>query len=292
MKRRHASILVAAFFGISAAVPAREAKAEDLVAEILLVTVGVGAIFGWDVGFTAYDGGHVIARTEPDSGWMIAETAVAAPQALVGHVPMIVAELDDEKEGNVIGGVFLIPAIWLDQMTVFATWTLGDKSVDVRSRYGVSWLLGANDTLTTGMITSFFSKEHYARLWLSIPELAVGGAECAGTVVAAIHDPAHRGEWIGLAAWSGLLALHGGASLIAKAAARPAVGPDYPTPFEPPPLPPASHSPHHDLEVPGAPPPPRPPPPDTAKMLPPIVAPLPITDGTNVVPGVAVLGVF
>ena len=277
---------------LGVAAPAREAKADDLGA-IALVTVAVAVVFGWDVGFTAYNGGHVIGHVEPDAGWMIAETAVVAPQAALGNIPLVIGQLEDDKdEAAILGTVFLPLAIWANQMSTFSVWSLADKSVKVGPRYGVSWLIGSNLSLTTGMITSFFSKRHYARPWMSIPELVVGGGECAGATYAAVTDKANRGPWIALSVWSGTLALHGAVSLIATAAHQEESTPTYPTPFEPPVLPPATRR-TQQLEVPtgpGTPPAPRPPPPTA--LTPPILVPTPISDGQQLVPGVSVVGRF
>jgi len=294
LSRRAATPFVLSLvLGLAALAPAREAKADDL-GGIALLTVAVAVAFGWDVGFTAYNGGHVIGHTEPDSGWMIAETAVTSPQAAVGNIPIVVGELvEDKSDGAIIGTVFLPLAVWANQMTTFSAWSLADKTAPVAPRYGVSWLIGANLSLTTGMVTSFFAKEHFSRPWLAIPETAVGGIECASTIYAAVRDKTFRGQWIALSAWSGTLAVHGIASLIASAASRPEATPDYPTPFEPPVLPPPTRR-TQPLEVPtgpGTPPVPRPPPP-TATFTPPVLFPSPISDGEQVVPGVRLVGRF
>jgi hypothetical protein len=271
----------AACAALAIAAPAREARASDEGAVIVTVIVIAAAVVGTDIAFTAYDGGHVVDGKEVETSWMIGHAIVMPPQAILGYVPMILAQTEkDEKAAQIYGTVFIPITAWANSLTAFSLWSLGSQTIDVRTRFGVSWLIGTNLTLTSGLAGSLWSEHHYAKPWLSIPTIALAGAELAGTSFAATKDTTHRGEWIGLAAWSGTMTTHGLISLIAwladphKSSSSETTDPThYPTPFEPLDLPPKPSRHNQPLEVPN-------------------VAPTAIPNGASFVPGVSVFGRF
>jgi hypothetical protein len=277
---RKLGLMGAACAALALAAPAREARASDDGAIIVTVVVIAVAVVGADISFTAYDVGRAVDRKEVETPWMVGQTIVVSPQAILGHVPMILAQTEKEEEAAKIYGTVFIPiTAWANALSTFSIWSLGDKSIDVGPRFGVSWLIGTNLTLTSGLAASLWSERHYAKPWLSIPTIALAGAELAGTAFAATKDATHRGEWIGLAAWSGTMTTHGIISLIAWLADPHRTSksePDtthYPTPFEPLDLPPRPPRHNQPLEV-------------------PTVAPTPISNGVSIVPGMSIFGRF
>lgn len=235
--------------------PAREARADD--GSIVLVVTGVtliAATFGWNVAFTAYDASHAANGEEPDFGWMVAQTAVTSPQAALAGVPMVLSQLEGEGQSAAIFGLPLLPAsVWGNQMATFAVWSMADQSVDVGSRYGVSWMIAANLTFSTGAIASAFSDCHCTKPWFAIPTLAVTTGETIGSIYQAVNDEDHRAAWIGMSAWSGVLSLHAIGSLIGYAVRSSEDTPQYPypAPYTPPPRPrPEPPKPRPPLQVP------------------------------------------
>lgn len=295
--------------------PAREARASDDVPVIIVAVTLVGAAFGADVAFTAYDIGKARKNVEPDVKWMTAQTIVTSPQAVLGHVPMVFASVD--KNDGEIAGLFLPASIWGNELATYGAWSLASKEVKPGPRYSVSWLIGADLPLTTGAISSLFTDEHYAKPWLSISEIALCSPQVALGVYQGIHDPTNRAGWIGIAAWSGTLAVHGVVSLALSIAHKPTDEPPVEPPLPPPPRPPQPppyyyNDPVRTLPNDGGPPeiPPEPPAqrdprsPSDLKVPPPQppgrhaprlhadIAPTPISDGIRVVPGITVFGTF
>ncbi len=291
--------------------PAHEAHASVDVPVIIVAVTLVGAAFGADVAFTAYDVGKARKNIEPDTKWMTAQTIVTAPQAVLGHVPMVFASV--ERHDDEVAGLFLPLSIWGNELATYGAWSLASTEVKPGPRYSVSWLVGADLPLTTAAFSSFFSEEHYARPWLSISEIALCSPQVALGVYQGIHDPANRSGWIGIAAWSGTLAVHGAVSLVLSLTHKPVEEPVEPPmpPPRPPPQPPPYYfnDPVKTLPSEGPPPldaPPGPnqrdpstpsdlrvpPPAGHAPKLHADIAPTPITDGFRVVPGITVFGTF
>lgn len=239
---------------VALALPAHEARADDSVPLIITAVTLVSATFGWDVAFTAYDASHAVDNEEPDFGWMVAQTAVTSPQAVLGGVPMVLSQLEDEGQQAAYFGIPLMPAsIWGNQMASFAVWSMASPSVDVDARYGVSWMIGANLTFSTGAIASAFSECRCTKPWFAIPALLTTAGETIGSIYQSVKDVPHRNAWIGMSAWSGVIMLHSAGSLISyyvqQAKEKP--GYPYPAPYTPPPKPrPAPPQPRPPLVVP------------------------------------------
>lgn len=296
---------------IAALAPARAAHADDAVPLIITGITLIGATFGWDVAFTAYDASHAVDGEEPDFAWMVAQTAVTSPQAVLGSVPMVLSQLEDRSDTAALFGVPFLPAsVWANQMATFAVWSMASSSVDVGSRYGVSWMIAANLTFTTGAVASAFSDCHCTKPWFAVPTAAVAVGETIGSVYQAVNDVPHRAAWIGMSAWSGVLSLHAAGSLISYYVQTAKESVDYPytPPYEPPPRPrPPPPRPRPPLEVP-APDPATPPAGSSLEDLdsPAPSAPrparykmqitgggfAPITDGWTLAPGVSLSGRF
>ncbi|MFO0614916.1 MAG: hypothetical protein U0414_20170 [Polyangiaceae bacterium] len=252
------------FGGMSAvaaiALPPREARADDSAALVITAVALVSATFGWDVAFTAYDASHAVDEQEPDFGWMVAETAVTSPQTILGSIPIVLSQLEEKDDIAVLYGIAALPlSVWANAMATFSVWSMSNPSVEVGPRFGVSWMVGANLTLSTGAIASAFSDCRCTKPWLSIPTVLTGAGETIGSIYQAVNDKPHRAAWIGLSAWSGVLTLHGAGSLISwyVQKARDNPGYPYPAPYEPPPRPrPPPPSPRPPLKVPSEEPPP------------------------------------
>lgn len=301
--------------------PASEARASDDVPLIILGVTLIGGAFGADVAFTAYDLGKAPNNKEPDLKWMTAQTIVTAPQAILGHVPMVFGAV--EKNDSEIAALFLPASIWGNQMATFGAWSIASQRVRPGPRYGVSWLIGADLPLSTAALASFFNENGYGRPWLSVSELIICTPQVVLGTYEAVHEPGSRAGWVSIAAWSGALAVHGTVSLILhvthKPESEPVVPPPPPLPPPPPQPPPFYYNDPVRVVPPGNGAPPNPPSGNPSENAPPgpnelrvpsegptappsprpftprlraDFAPTPISDGIQVVPGVSVFGTF
>lgn len=196
---------------MAAAGHASEARA-DVASGFAASGLGIGgALVLTDLGFLAYDAIVVEDDNEPIEGVMIAQTAVWAPQMAVTNALMIWGQIDREH-GALFTLAGLVPAAFTTGMTTFGAWSLANQSVDVASRFGVSFMIGANFALTAGAVTSAFVHDHVASPYLAIPEIVIGSVQAVPSFVQAARDPDHRAAWLGLGAWSTVLAIHGAVS--------------------------------------------------------------------------------
>jgi hypothetical protein len=286
----------------AAALPGREARADDSVPLIITAVTLVSATFGWDVAFTAYDASHAVDRVEPDFGWMVAQTAVVSPQTILGGVPMVLSQLDDHGQEALLYGIPFLPAsIWANAMATFSVWSMANPSVEVDARFGVSWMIGANLTFSTGAVASAFSDCRCTKPWFAVPTVLAGTGETIGSIYQAVNDEPHRNAWIGMAAWSGVLTLHGAGSLISWYVQKGKETPDYPypAPYVPPPKPrptaPPPRPPKPPLQVPSEEPQPEG---SLRPRLPHYRVQIsgggfaPITDGLITAPGLSLSGKF
>jgi len=277
-----------------ALVPAKEARADG--DEILHVFEGIGvaaAIVG-DVVFTTYDIATASKGKQPDKGWMVAQTALAAPETVVTYV-VIVA--DAENPDFETRAPLAIPlGIAASSLATHSIWSVATDRFPPAPRLGASWLLGADLTFTALSMSETINGKLLPKSLglveglLMTPEAVLGAYE-------AVKDPGARGGWIGIAGWSGVLATHGILSfLVGVANVQP---PPKPPPNRGLPPPPPSEeetptkspatSPESPAPAPPAPPPDAPPP---AKSMRPVVVPATLTDGYRVVPGALVVGMF
>ncbi len=271
-----------------------EAHADDDVL-VALGVVGAALLVGTDVTFTAYSGGTAARVEEPDQAWMTAQSIVTTPQALAANVGMAALAAEDDDEGV---SVLAIPVVaWINALSVYSTWTVGAPGkVAPDQRFGVSWLAGTNAAFTAAAVGAF-ADERVSPLWISIPEVGLMGAEAAFASVRAAQDEKYRGGWIALAAWSGVLTVHGVVSIIGEASGWNGsdIPPPEPLPPEPPPPPPNDPLmvPTPDPNAPPVPPDGRPPNrPEPPGPPPPLLVPAPVGEGDAVGPGVVLVGVF
>lgn len=288
--------LAAAASLVAALTATEQAHAEDDVL-VALGVVGAALLVGTDITFTAYSGGTAARVEEPDQAWMTAQSIVTTPQALAANVGMAALAAEDDDEGY---SVLAIPVVaWINSLSVYSTWTVGAPGkVAPDQRFGVSWLAGTNAAFTAAAVGAFVD-ERVSPLWMSIPEVGMMGAEAAFASVRAAQDEKYRGGWIALAAWSGVLTIHGVVSIIGDASGWNSdndIPMPEPIPPQPPPPPPNDPLmvPTPDPAAPGpagpnTPPPNRPEPPGPP---PPLLVPAPVGEGDSVGPGVVLVGIF
>ncbi len=280
--------------GVTAAslalVAPRTARADD---ELLHVFEGIGvagAIVG-DVVFTTYDVATASKGEQPEKGWMVAQTAVAAPETVVAYI-VIVA--DAESPDFEARAPLAIPlGVAASSLATHSIWSVATDRFPPAPRLGASWLIGTDLTFTALSLSETFNGKLLPKS-LALVEGLVMAPEAAICAFEAVKDPSSRGGWIGLAGWSGVLATHGVISLLAGVANV------QPTPKAPKPVrPPPEESPLPERggpDEPAAPEPaPEPPPPEAPpkqETRAPVVVPATLTDGFRVVPGALVVGAF
>ncbi len=266
------------------------ARADDDVVVAFGVT-GVVLLAGVDVTFTAYSGGTAARVEEPDQAWMTAQSIVTAPQSLAVNVGMAVIAAEDDDEGYSL--LALPVASWVNGLAVYSTWSVGAPGkVAPDARFGVSFMAGTNAAFTAAAIGAM-ADERVSPLWISIPEVGLMGAEAAFSTVRAVQDENWRGGWAAMAAWSGVLFVHGTISLIGEGLGWNRRDDSFPLP-EPPLPPPPIPPPHDPLQVPDPghqlPPPSQRP--EPVAPPPPVLVPAPVGEGASMGPGAAVVGMF
>lgn len=188
------------------------AHADD-TESIAFVALGLGLV-GGNIAFTVYDGIVMDANEEPAVGASIAQTIIGGIELLAVTGVSTALTLDDEDEG--IELAFLPLATWVGTLGTFGAWSLAaPDSVDVKGRFGLSSVLAMNmyfSALDIATLADGRSSPDY----FSIPEVTLMGSECILTTWKAVTDPEGRDRWIPMSIWSGVLTMHGVASLVLR----------------------------------------------------------------------------
>lgn len=271
------------------------ARADD---EVLHVFEGIGvagAIVG-DVVFTTYDVATASKGDQPEKGWMIAQTAVAAPQTVVAYIVIVADSQNPDFEAR--APLALPLGVAASSLATHSIWSVATDRFPPAPRLGASWLIGSNLTFTALSLSETFSGKLLPKS-LALVQSLVMTPEAVICAVEAVNDPQGRGGWIGLAGWSGVLATHGVLSFLVGVANVQPPPKAPPRPLHPPP--PEEEEPS-DKSPDGRPSPGEPtpadPPPEEPEAPPkqqghaPVVVPAAISDGFRVVPGALVVGVF
>lgn len=280
-----AAFVAAGAFAATTLVPATARADDETVVIVTVLTVG-SALIGSDIAFTAYTGGKVGKKEEPAEGWMIAQSVLGNAQAVGLNVMCAYVAVEDKRnEGLAL--LPLLPAIWTGALGTFATWTLADRETRVDQRFMVSLLPAMNLAFTSSAI-GYFAREDAAPYYISIPEATMMVPQAILTSIQAARDESGRPGWAALAAWSGVLSVHGIVSVIARAMDE-GVDPDTTSADLPPavqPTPPAQPGdPYYiDPAIPASPP--------AVPIPPPAVVPAPVPTDGGLAPGLQVLGMF
>jgi hypothetical protein len=188
---------------------ARPARADDTEDFLIALAIGIVAV---DVVITGVDIGMAAKEEVPSPGWLYAETAITAPQALVlnGALPFIISE-----ERDPAGAAMLVPTIMVSTMTAHGVSGLVLVDVEPAEHIGVSAAIATNIALTNAVLTYTFMGELSAtsvaamEVSATVPQIIVGSVKAASS-------ESNRAGWIGLTGWAGGLFLHGLVSLIAS----------------------------------------------------------------------------
>jgi hypothetical protein len=187
------------------------AEADEGFDDDALKAIIGGGVAAADIMFFAYDVGIMVAKRHPSVGWSIAQTAITAPQTLMFGALAIAGELDEKEE-------LLIPsflaAMFTGAMTTHGIWSLSSDSVSAVELFTISPVIAANTVLTTAALAKATGGE-LGSPTLGILELSLAGPTGSLFVYKSAVDEENRSEWIGLSVWSGVILLHGAASVLA-----------------------------------------------------------------------------
>ncbi len=283
--RRLGAVLASLGIAGASALYAPEAKADDTVGIAAAVST-VTMLVAVDIAFTAYSVGQVDENHEPSREWMVAQTAVVGAETVAMAIGGAAIAFVDEKDE----GISLIPipvTIFVGTLSGYSSWSLASTEESQNDRMLLS-LVGATNLAFTSATIGVSARKRFLPWFLSIPQLTLMAPEAVLTAIKAGTDEHGRAGWITLSVWSGLLAAHGVASMIGKAADadQPPSPPEAaPTPTAP--LGPDPVDPYY-IEPPSGAPAPLPPPPPP----PPMIVPTPVPAASGLAPGLSVVGVF
>ena len=199
-------------------------------ATVVVVGGTLGALGAVDTMFLVNNLVDSAQGNRPDEGWATAEIVVASPQALGFNIALfaLAADNDDDNMGAMFLGVPF--ASLTTSLTMHGIWVTSGDPVSADTMTGVSVLTGVAAAWTSAAAGRALRGGLFPRL-LGATETALTTPGAALGVYKAVTDPSQRPLWSTLAAWNGLLWLHGVASLIANDTDEP--GKNRPPPPDP-----------------------------------------------------------
>lgn len=208
-RRCLARALAVAFPAALTLMSAGRAEAGGVDNDTIMAIAG-GGVVAADITFYAYDIAMMAAKTHPSIGWSIAQTAITAPQSIGFTAMAVVGEMEGEED-------MLIPAflaaMFTGAMTTHGIWSLSSDTVTSLELFTISPVIAGNTVVTTAALAQATAGRLGSPV-LGILELSLAGPSGAYFVYRSAVDEANRSEWIGLSAWSGVILLHGAASLL------------------------------------------------------------------------------
>lgn len=203
---------------------AREARASGDDAVIVLIGMEIGLA---DVGFWAYDVALTAKGDRPSQGAAITQVALLGPQALI--LAGVIAE-QESRNSSMNRAEELVPAYigtsLVGSMAVYGTLALRFKDMSPPRLFLMSQLFATNSLFTVGGLSRLMAG-HKTMLPLSITELSMTTPALVFSIYRSAADEEWRPMWIGLSAWTGVLALHGLAATVARAFERDSPPSDY-----------------------------------------------------------------
>ncbi len=215
---------------LCAMLPARSARADwgsDLGRSIENFLLFTTASLIADATFSIHDGVLLHNGERQATGWAIAETALTAPQAIaLDSALAYVHARGDDDELIPIDVLTIIPATWTSQLATHGIWSLASDKVRIEDRYGLSWAIGANLTLTVGAVSGAIGKRLPGPVFGIMEMVGTAPSIGVGLYRSIGHPDADRHAWIALTAWSSALFMHG---LLSTAIPTPRYKPKHPS---------------------------------------------------------------
>lgn len=187
--------------------PARADNDEEIAIGVL-----VGGFALADVGFIIRSQVLLLRDDNPDIGPSIAETAVAAPQALFCHIGLAVTaydRYDADDAGVALGIIGMVPSA----LTAHGVWSIAQPDVDPGRLYGMSTIIGINSIWTNVAINGAMNS-HLPLQGLGVGEIITSTPSLAVTIHQAATSSDFRLGYIATSVWSGLILLHGAGAIV------------------------------------------------------------------------------
>jgi hypothetical protein len=210
-RRGFARALAGALPAILALASPGRAEAGDGLDEDTLAGIAGVSVATLDTMFFLYDVGMLVAKTHPSAGWSIAQTVIVGPQAIGFAALAVTGEMDDKEEA-LVGG--FLAGMFMGAMTTHGIWSLSSDRVSGAELFTISPVIAGNAVLTTAALAKATAGE-LGSPTLAILELTLAGPSGSYFVYRSAADEKNRSSFIGLSAWSGVILLHGAASLLA-----------------------------------------------------------------------------
>ena len=202
--------LVVGLFGILSLLP-REARADEDFEVYVAVFSLIGGLGATDLGFTIHDAVLFAEGRRPAEPVAIAETAVAAPQALIGHIAL--AALAHDRSDDELTLMLTGPAMMVSALTTHGIWSLARPDEAPNVLFGASTVIGINSLWTTVSISSAFDGK-LPREPLGVLKIATAGPATAWSIAEAVRGETFQPGWIALSGWSGAVVVHGVVDII------------------------------------------------------------------------------
>lgn len=209
-----AGAAVAAVVGLGAP----EARAGDFadLGTGLIVVGGVLVAFGTaDAVFVANDLVDLANGYAPDKGWALAEAIVSGPQTVGFNIALFAFghDEDDDSAGAIFVGVpFTAMAT---SLSIHGIWVSTGDQVPNSTLVGASVFSGTAMAWTSAALGRATRGGLFPR-WIGAAEVALSSPGLAVGIYESLPGRLHQGIWAPVAAWNGLLWLHGVASMIAN----------------------------------------------------------------------------
>jgi hypothetical protein len=184
----------------------REAHADDDFEEIVAVVTIVGVVGATDIGFTVHDAVLFAQGRQPSQSVAIAETAIAGPQAIFGHVGL--AALAHDRGDDEFKLVLTAPAMVVSALTTHGIWSLARPDEAPNVLFGASTIIGINSLWTTLSVSNAFDG-HMPPGPTGALKIATTAPAAAWSIAEAVRGESFQPGWIALSAWSGAVLLHG-----------------------------------------------------------------------------------
>ena len=176
---------------------------------ITIVATSVVALA--DGAFGVMSGLAALQDRDLEKGFYVAQTVVAAPQALgFSLAPFFFDIVRWKPEENVL---LLLPAqVVSASLATHGLWSSLSTSIEPAPRLGVSAMLGANWAFTANAFGCLF-QTRWSPIEIGVVQTLTMTPEFGFAIERMVNDPAHRGEWGALMAWSAIMSAHGVASI-------------------------------------------------------------------------------
>lgn len=188
---------------------AGEARAGDGAAIGVATTLGVMALA--DLSFAVYDLKAAADNHLPRDGFVIAETILTVPQTLLFNAALLGFATSKGFESDLATFLGTIPTAGVTALTIHGIWALVEETAAPDTLAGVSVLVGTNFSLSMSALGRGFTGRLHSRP-VGVMEMVLSAPGVGVSIYESTIERPQRELWLGLAAWSGVLFVHGAIS--------------------------------------------------------------------------------